>query len=136
MNGRLNFEFYNDLAEIFSLSRLKYYNDDKTYIISNYIIKNYETNYFISWNNFSYNSKSYKSDNNIMIIRDSYTINMLDYIATEFKQSEFIHERNFTNKNITEYKPNIVVFQSIERNLKDRILNVMPNYRIEEINEE
>ena len=135
-NERLNFEFYNDLAEIFSLSRLKYYNDDKTYIISNYIIKNYETNYFISWNNFSYNSKSYKSDNNIMIIRDSYTINMLDYIATEFKQSEFIHERNFTNKNITEYKPNIVVFQSIERNLKDRILNVMPNYRIEEINEE
>ena len=135
-NERFNFDFYNDLAKIFSLSRLKYYNDDKTYIFSNYITKNYETNYYISEHNFSFNSKSYNNENNIMIMRDSYAMNMLDYIATGFKQSEFIHERYFTNKNITEYKPDIVVFQSVEGNLKDRILNVMPNYKIEEINEE
>ena len=52
-----NIHFYNDMANMMSLSKIKYYNDDKTYIISNYIINNYETNYFISWNNFSYNLK-------------------------------------------------------------------------------
>ena len=138
-NERFNFDIhhYNDMANMLSLSRLKYYNDDKTYILSNYIIKNYETNYYISFLNFSYNSKSYNNENNIMIIRDSYTMNMLDYIATGFKQSEFIHIDGFKNENITEYKPDIVVFQSAEKYLiKGRMLNVMPNYKIEEINEE
>ena len=74
------------MAYLLSLSKIKYYNDDKTYIISNYITKNYDTNYFISWNNFSFNSKSYKSKDNIMIIRDSFTMIMLVYIAREFKQ--------------------------------------------------
>ncbi|WP_242049706.1 alginate O-acetyltransferase AlgX-related protein [Brachyspira aalborgi] len=125
---------YNDMAYLLSLSSLKYYNDDKTYIISNYITKNYETNYFISWDNFSFNSKSYKSKNNIMIMRDSYAMGMLDYIATEFKQSEFIHIDSFKNENITEYKPDIVVFESVERFLKGRMLYVIPNYKIEKIN--
>ena len=53
-NERFNFDihFYNDMANMLSLSKIKYYNDDKAYIISNYITKNYETNYFISWDNF------------------------------------------------------------------------------------
>ena len=125
---------YNDLAYLLSLSKIKYYNDDKTYIISNYITKNYDTNYFISWNNFSFNSKSYKSKNNIMIIRDSFTMNMLDYIVTEFKQSEFILTDSFRNEDILKYNPDIVVFETLERYLKDRILNLIPNYRIEKIN--
>ena len=137
-NERFNFDIhhYNDMANMLSLSRLKYYNDDKTYILSNYITKNYETNYYISFNNFSFNSKSYSNENNIMIIRDSYAMNMLDYIATGFIQSEFIHMDIFKNENITEYKPNIVVFELAEKWLKDRILNTIPNYKIEEINEE
>ena len=63
-------------------------------------------------------------------------MNIIDYIATGFKQSEFIHIDSFKNENITEYKPDIVVFQLVEWDLKGRMLNVMPNYRIEEINEE
>ena len=39
-------------------------------------------------------------------------------------------------KILKEYKPDIIVFQSVERYLKDRMLNTMPNYRIEEINED
>ena len=124
---------YNDMAYLLSLSSLKYYNDDRTYIISNYITKNYDTNYFISWNNFSFNSKYYKSKNNIMIIIDSFGLNMIDYIATGFKQSEFIHIDSFTNENITEYNPDIVVFQTVEWSIKDKILNVIPNYKIEKI---
>ena len=125
---------YNDMAYLLSLNSLKYYNDDKTYIISNYIIKNYETNYYISSENFSFNSKSYKSKDNIMIIRDSYAMNMYDYIATGFRQSEFIHIDTFKNENITECKPDIVVFQLVEWDLKGRILNIIPNYKIEKIN--
>ena len=125
---------YNDMAYLLSLNSLKYYNDDKTYIISNYITKNYETNYYISSENFSFNSKSYKSKDNIIIIRDSFGLNMIDYIATGFKQSEFIHIETFKNENITEYKPDIIVFQLVEWDLKGRILNIIPNYKIEEIN--
>ena len=137
-NERFNFGgiyHYNDMANMLSLSKIKYYNDDKAYIISNYIMKNYETNYYISYYNFSFNSKYYKSKDNIMIIRDSFIMGMLDYIATRFKQSEFIHIDSFKNENITEYNPDIVVFESVEKYLiKDRMLYVIPNYKIEEIN--
>ena len=138
-NERFNFAdiyHYNDLANMLSLSKIKYYNDDKAYIISNYIIKNYETNYYISSENFSFNSKLYNNKSNIMIIIDSFGLNMIDYIATGFKQSEFIHIETFKNENITEYKPDIIVFESVERYLKERMLNVIPNYKIEKINEE
>ncbi|TXJ58851.1 hypothetical protein EPJ67_00435 [Brachyspira aalborgi] len=60
---------------------------------------------------------------------------MYDYIATGFKQSEFIHIDTFKNKNITEYNPDIVVFESAEKYLiKGRMLYVIPNYNIEKIN--
>ena len=133
-NERFNFDIYhyNDLANLLGLSKIKYYNDDKTYIISNYITKNYYVK-----DGFLYNSKAYSSENNIMIIHDSYGLNMIDYIVTEFEQSEFIHMDSFKNKNITEYNPDIVVFQTLGRNLKFRILyNNMHRYNIEEINEE
>ena len=133
-NERFNFAgiyHYNDMANMLSLSKIKYYNDDKAYIISNYITKNYYVK-----DGFLYNSKAYSNENNIMIIHDSYGLNMIDYIVTEFEQSEFIHIDTFKNKNITEYKPDIVVFESVERFLKDRMLYVIPNYKIEEINEE
>ena len=133
-NERFNFGgiyHYNDMANMLSLSKIKYYNDDKAYIISNYITKNYYVK-----DGFLYNSKAYSNENNIMIIHDSYGLNMIDYIVTEFEQSEFIHIDTFKNKNITEYNPDIVVFQTLGRNLKFRILyNNMPRYNIEEINE-
>ena len=122
---------YNDLAYLLSLNSLKYYNDDKTYIISNYITKNYYVK-----DGFLYNSKAYNNENNIMIIHDSYGLNMIDYIATEFKQSEFIHISSFKNENITEYKPDIVVFEMLEKSSLEIFLDIMPNYKIEEINEE
>ena len=133
-NERFNFAgiyHYNDMANMLSLSKIKYYNDDKTYIISNYITKNYYVK-----DGFLYNSKAYNNENNIMIIHDSYGLNMIDYIATGFKQSEFIHLDTFKNENITECKPDIVVFQLVEWDLKGRILNIIPNYKIEEINED
>ena len=38
---------YNDMAYLLSLNSLKYYNDDKTYIISNYIIIKFYTLYYL-----------------------------------------------------------------------------------------
>ena len=40
---------------------------------------------------------------------------MMDYIITTFKQSEFINIGSFKNENITEYKPDIVVFEMLEK---------------------
>ena len=125
---------YNDLAYALSLNKLKYYNDDKTYIISNYITKNYDTNYFIPYKKYFFYSKLDKNKNKILILGDSFYFNMQDYIATEFKQSEYIDNRYVSP--IVEYGVNIIVFETVERVLKDRVLNIIPNYKIEEINEE
>ena len=125
-NERFNFDIYhyNDLANLLGLSKIKYYNNDKAYIISNYITKNYYVK-----DGFLYNSKAYSNENNIMMIKDSFSLNMIDYIATEFKQSEFILTYSFRNEDILKYKPDIVVFETVERVLKQICL-----YKIKEIN--
>ena len=64
-----------------------------------------------------------------MMIKDSFSLNMIDYIATEFKQSEFILTYSFRNEDILKYKPDIVVFETVERVLKQICL-----YKIKEIN--
>lgn len=61
---------------------------------------------------------------------------MMDYIITTFKQSEFINIGSFKNENITEYKPDIVVFEMLEKSSLEIFLDIMPNYKIEEINED
>ena len=129
--------FYNDMARMMSLKNIKYFRDDPIYILEDYkyTITNITDNWSLSRMS-NYNLYNFKNYNNILIIMDSYSFDMMDYITTKFRQSEFIHIGSFKNKNIKEYKPNIVVFQSVERYLKGRMLNVIPNYKIEEINEE
>lgn len=129
--------FYNDMARMMSLKNIKYFRDDTIYILEDYkyTITNITDNWSVSRIS-NYNLYNFKNYNNILIIMDSYSFDMMDYITTEFRQSEFIHIDSFKNENIMEYKPNIVVFESVERYLKYRMLNVIPNYKIEEINEE
>ena len=129
--------FYNDMARMVSLNDIKKFRDDIIYILEDY--KYTITNITDDWRSSrisNYNLDNFKNNRNILIIGDSYSFEMMDYIITTFKQSEFIHERYFENKDIKKYKPDIVVFQSVERNLKYRILNAIPNYKIEEINED
>lgn len=129
--------FYNNISKILSLNNIKYFRDDIIYILEDY--KYTITNITDDWSSSrisNYNLDNFKNNINILIIKDSYSFEMMDYIITTFKQSEFIHERYFENKDIKKYKPNIVVFESVEGFLKDRMLNVIPNYNIEEINEE
>ncbi|WP_242003162.1 hypothetical protein [Brachyspira aalborgi] len=120
-----------------SLNDIKKFRDDIIYILEDY--KYTITNITDDWSSSrisNYNLDNFKNNRNILIIKDSYSFEMMDYIITTFKQSEFIHIDSFKNENIIEYKPDIIVFQSVERYLKDRMLNTMPNYRIEEINED
>ena len=129
--------FYNDIARMVSLNDIKKFRDDIIYILEDY--KYTITNITDDWSSSrisNYNLDNFKNNRNILIIKDSYSFEMMDYIITTFKQSEFINIGSFKNENITEYKPDIIVFQSVERYLKDRMLNVIPNYKIEEINEE
>ena len=120
-----------------SLNDIKKFRDDIIYILEDY--KYTITNITDDWSSSrisNYNLDNFKNKRNILIIKDSYSFEMMDYIITTFKQSEFINIGSFKNENIKEYKPDIIVFQSVERYLKDRMLNTMPNYRIEEINED
>ena len=129
--------FYNDIARMVSLNDIKKFRDDIIYILEDY--KYTITNITDDWSSSrisNYNLDNFKNKRNILIIKDSYSFEMMDYIITTFKQSEFINIGSFKNENIKEYKPDIIVFQSVERYLKDRMLNVIPNYKIEEINED
>ena len=129
--------FYNNMARMVGLNYIKTFRDDIIYILEDY--KYTITNITDDWSSSrisNYNLDNFKNNRNILIICDSYSFEMMDYIITTFKQSEFIHISSFKNENIIEYKPDIIVFQLVEWDLKGRILNVMPNYKIEEINEE
>ena len=126
--------FYNNISKMLSLNNIKYFRDDIIYILEDY--KYTLTNDFELWRENKVLRFDLYNSNNIMIIRDSYFFEVLHYMSKGFKQVEYIHLDYFKNENIAEYKPNIVVFESVEYGLKHRLLNVMPNYRIEEINEE
>lgn len=126
--------FYNNISKMLSLNNIKYFRDDIIYILEDY--KYTLTNDFELWRENKVLRFDLYNSNNIMIIRDSYFFEVLHYMSKGFKQVEYIHSDYFKNENIAEYKPNVVVFESVEYGLKHRLLNVMPNYRIEEINEE
>ena len=126
--------FYNNISKILSLNNIKYFRDDIIYILEDY--KYTLTNDFELWRENKVLRFDLYNSNNIMIIRDSYFFEVLHYMSKGFKQVEYIHLDYFKNENIAEYKPNVVVFESVEYGLKHRLLNVMPNYKIEEINED
>lgn len=117
-----------------SLNNIKYFRDDIIYILEDY--KYTLTNDFELWRENKVLRFDLYNSNNIMIIRDSYFFEVLHYMSKGFKQVEYIHLDYFKNENIAEYKPNVVVFESVEYGLKHILLNFMPNYKIEEISEE
>ena len=108
--------------------------NEHVYIITNYNIKNYS----ILEGNTHFNSITISDNNNkdIMFIKDSYTGGMYDYIASSFHKSIFIHSDRFKNNEILNNNPDIVVFETVERLFKYRLLNILPSYKIEEINKD
>ena len=86
--------------------------------------------------NYYYTNEYSTNTNNIYIIRDSMTQELLDYIFPSFNEISVIPYNTFNKFDIIDKKPNIVVFETLERSFKDRLLNVLPNYKIEEINKD
>ena len=58
---------------------------------------------------------------------------MLDYISSNFYEVIFISIA-YDDINVLDYaiklKPDIIIYQSIERYFKNRILNIIPKYNI------
>ncbi|MEI0607773.1 hypothetical protein R4K48_12545 [Brachyspira pulli] len=121
-----------DLSYMLSLTNIYYQEND-------YIV-NYKNNFdIIKGSRYHFGSGYCQSDstntNNILLIKDSFSVAMFDHIASSFSKSSFVYIDIFKNDEIIKEKPNIVVFQTVERYLKERILYIIPKYKIEEINE-
>ena len=63
---------------------------------------------------FRYTSES-KNNEKIMVIRDSFTSAMVPYIATSFKETVMPYADAYSKDMIAEEKPDIVVYETVER---------------------
>ncbi|MEI0496700.1 hypothetical protein R4J09_15030 [Brachyspira intermedia] len=120
-----------DIARNLALSKLEYVDYDLHK--PNGYYSNYVTNNYLNWYNFEtfcYNSTNFDY---IFIIRDSFAIAMQDYISSTFSRVHYEHIDYFRELKC-DINPNILIFETVERMLKYRILNIIPNYKIEEIN--
>ncbi|MEI0525479.1 hypothetical protein R4K54_06080 [Brachyspira murdochii] len=119
--------FYKDLATFISL--YKYLNsDEKLYTILGY------NNYYIVNGKNEYNQylfcKSYSNYNKkkIFFVRDSFSQVMVNYIASTFEESSFIHIDNFKNDGIIYEESDILVFEFVGRHLEYRVLDTINKY--------
>lgn len=115
----------------------KFYSDDNDYILNSFTSNDYR---IVSGIKHYYNSGYCESDanntNNILMIRDSFTTAMFDYIASSFRKSSFIHIAKFKYNYILDKNPNIVVYQTVEMGLGGSLFGMIPSYKIEKINKD
>lgn len=104
--------FYNGNARLLALSDIKSYNDDDMYFISNY--------------NMSYRTENNYS--NIFISGDSF-LDYLRYYMSLSKIYEYNHSHidDFSLEQIKYFKPNLLIFETLESGLKSRILTITNN---------
>ena len=118
-----NAENTPSLAKLASLRNSKLYKYDTEYIISNYTEYKYRllTNY--RWEYISCESDS-KDNTSIVMIRDSFADNIFDYMSTRFSKTSYIiaNGDSYSISNIIKTNPNIVIYLSVERYFKYRIL--------------
>ena len=129
--------FPKQVVNILNLSKINKYNYDIDYDISNYS-KNKITYVNPTNDSITMHFKSDSIDNRkILVIRDSFTIigNMYYYLSLSFSESFFIHISAINNETlnslIREYKPNIIIYETLERYIEYKFLNM--SYTIEDI---
>ena len=126
--------YYNALAYSLKFENTHYFNDDKIYLPTNYL-KEDNMYYFDLWRkDYHITNDNFLVNKSIYFIRDSFSQGLIYYIRKTFKNSSFISLYKFQNFDITNIKPDIVIFETVERFLKERILTYLPNYNIENIN--
>ena len=59
---------------------------------------------------------------NILIVRDSFSYAMRDYLGSEFNRVDFYKKSNFSQKLLHKKSPDVFVLQLVERN-DDLLLN-------------
>ena len=75
------------------------------------------------WEYISCESDS-KDNTSIVMIRDSFADNIFDYMSTRFSKTSYIiaNGDSYSISNIIKTNPNIVIYLSVERYFKHRIL--------------
>ena len=122
------------LANMISLSESKYKYDTE-YSVSNFttnkniLVNMYNTNK-TTIEHFTSNSPDRKR---VVVLRDSFSQAMLDYISSNFYEVIFISIA-YDDINVLDYaiklNPDIIIYQSVERYLKYRLLNILPTYSL------
>ena len=116
----------NDMARYLSLSKYEYFKNDVLYIpdISN---SKFIYTYRNIGNNFYFKTKSESNNKNrILVIRDSFALAMVDYISPNFEHVEYIHVDSFKKDILYTNNIDIVIFETVERLLKQKLLYVIP----------
>lgn len=130
--------FYKDLTGMVNLYKFLKKDVEKIYKISGYdnyeIVegKNYYNEYVLVKPKLNTNIVNRK----LFVIRDSFSQAMFDYISSSFSQTSYRHIYNFKNDEIIKEKPDMLLFETVDRLLKERLFKVIPNYKIEEINKD
>ena len=123
------------LASMIGLYESKLYKYDTEYTISNFTTNNY-----LLVNKYNTNATTIEHFNSdspdkrrIVVLRDSFSEAMLDYISSNFYEVIFISIA-YDDINVLDYaiklNPDIIIYQSVERYLKYRLLNILPTYSL------
>jgi hypothetical protein len=103
-----------DLAYMLNLG--SYLNDDDVFSISGYkdsvkvsVVNKNDNNTYLKYQSDALDKRK------ILIIRDSFSEAMFDYIPKNFASTIFIHRAVFKPSMIDEEKPDIIVYQLVER---------------------
>lgn len=67
----------------------------------------------------------------LMMLRDSFGIPMMPFLADQFSEARFIHRRHFKNSVMQEFKPDCLVLQIVERYLTDLLFYDIINDKTE-----
>ncbi|GFZ33945.1 hypothetical protein CSC2_44710 [Clostridium zeae] len=103
-----------DLANMLNLT--SYFNDDKMFSISGFhddikvnLVKKTADESYIKYESNALDKRK------ILVIRDSFSEAMFDYIPKNFASTVFIHGESFKPSDIEKERPDIIVYEGVER---------------------
>lgn len=110
--------FSGDLANMMGLS--DYIKYDSSYSVTGYSkIPNAPDVCITEGGNIHTFTTNNANPKSVMIIRDSFSLNMMSYIAPQFNSCSFVHRAKYTPESLTQIPSDIVVFQVVERYTDD-----------------
>lgn len=102
---------FGDLAGMINLKNLLY-KDDYEYNVSGYDLHNNHQSEKMSDMD---SGLSEYDDRKVLVIRDSFSTNMIPYLESEFENISFVHFNDYSYDDYIEFNPDIVVYETVER---------------------